>query len=342
MSPTPSAVHPDRATILRQASRHPLAHRVARGLARACVADADPLVLAVSGGGDSLAMLVLVAALRARVDPSLAALHVISVDHGLRPANREECEGAVRTARMLGVAHAEIRAVEVSQVGNLLDAARDARLDAIAGFAASNGVRKVLLAHQADDRAEGLLLALARGAGIDALCALLPARELALGGRPSLELCRPLLETRRSELRAFLSDVGVAWHDDPSNELRTRGTLRGTPEAAALLDRIADNAGLALEEAHEMVAHRDALAHGLIASDGVSVARAELERCPPFVQREAARMIVHAAGGTPNRAALASLAEALARGDRAPRRYRCEGGVELVLDAAGLRAFKAS
>jgi len=355
MSGASPATMAARESVLRQASRHPLAHRVAQGLERAGVSEADTLVLAVSGGGDSIAMLALVAALRHRTDPTLDSLAVVSIDHGLRAANRDECACAVATAHALGIARAEVCSVRIPSVGNVLDAAREARLAAIAGLAEARRVAgtahgapadrsaptKVLLAHQADDRAEGLLLALARGAGVDALCSLLPARTVASGAGATLELCRPLLDIRRAELRAFLAELSIAWHDDPSNSMRARGALRNTPGIAELVDRIAASAGHAFDEAREMVEQRDRSARAVIAEDGMSASRARLESCPAFVQREVARLLVHAAGGTPNRAAIDAVAETLRRGERAPKRHRCEGGVELRLDARELRAITA-
>lgn len=359
MSGASPATKAARESVLRQASRHPLAHRVLQGLERAGVSATDPLVLAVSGGGDSIAMLALVAALRHRTDPTLGSLAVVSIDHGLRPANREECACAMATAHALGIACAEVRSVRIPSVGNVLDAAREARLAAIAAFVearcaacgAGGGATerpapaKVLFAHQADDRAEGMLLALARGAGVDALCSLLPARAIEIGTGDArgamLELCRPLLDIRRTELREFLAELSIVWCDDPSNAMRARGALRSNPETAMLVDRIAASAGHAFDEVREMVEHRDRCARAVIAEDGVSASRARLEACPAFVQREVARILVQAAGGTPNRAAIDAVAETLRRGERAPKRHRCEGGVELRLDARELRAITA-
>jgi len=115
----------DAKSILLQASRHPLAHVASQGLADAGVGGNDPLVLAVSGGGDSMAMLVLLASVRSRADDALASLSAVSIDHGIRSDSAAEASFACETARALGIGRAEVIAVDVPRDGNLLDAARN-------------------------------------------------------------------------------------------------------------------------------------------------------------------------------------------------------------------------
>ena len=326
---------PPRAELLLRASRHPLASVVRRGLARAGVGDSERVLLLVSGGGDSMAMLLLVAALRERDDPSLQSLSVLAIDHGLRAEGAGEAAHAVAFAQHLGIARASSRAVVMPSVGNILDAARIARLDAARAMAAETGASAVLLAHQADDRAEGLLLALARGVGIDALASLLPRRDFDGG----MTLCRPLLGARREELRSFLMELGVAWRDDPSNNRRARGEIRSDPSLAALADRIAHGADTLCDEAGELIALREQSLDSQIASGASAISRAAFEGLHHALRSAAIHRIVRAAGGDVTRATLEQALRAAQDPMRAPRSFDCGGGVVLVIDAREVRAI---
>lgn len=174
---------------------------------------ADPpaaLGVAVSGGGDSMALLAL-AADWAR--PRGLPLRAVTVDHGLRPEARAEAAGAAALAGRLGVPHEVLAWSGWDGKGNLMERARSARAGLIAGWARRHGLPAVALAHTMDDQAETLLLNLARGSGVDGLSAMPAVREE--GG---LLWLRPLLGTRREALRAFLRGRNIAWADDPSNE----------------------------------------------------------------------------------------------------------------------------
>lgn len=324
-----------RAELLLRASRHPLASMVRHGLARAGVGDSERLLLLVSGGGDSMAMLLLVAALRERDDPSLHSIAVLAIDHGLRDEASGEVAHAVAFARHLGLAHAEARVVVMPSAGNVLDAARTARIDAARLSAAQTGAGVVLLAHQADDRAEGLLLALARGFGIDALASLLPRREFDGG----IALCRPLLGARRAALRLFLSELGVAWREDPSNSRRARGEIRSDPALAALADRIASGADMLCDEAADLIALREGLLDAELSSEAREMSRAAFDRLPPALRRAAVHRIVRAAGGDMTRATLEQVLRAAQDHQRSPRSFDCSGGVVFVIDARDVRAL---
>ena len=95
--------------LLRGASRHPLAAVCAEGLARCGAENGTRLALLVSGGGDSMALLLLVAAIRERSDPSLDSIAVLTIDHGLRPEARDECAAAHALARELGIAEGTVK-----------------------------------------------------------------------------------------------------------------------------------------------------------------------------------------------------------------------------------------
>lgn len=164
-----------------------------------------PIGLAVSGGGDSLAMLHL--AHRAGL-----ALRAVTVDHGLRPESAAEAARVAEICAALGVPHDRLR-WHWDGKGNLQDEARRARRALIAAWARGHGLAAVALAHSQDDVAETFLMRLARGAGVDGLSAMAPSWQEA-----GVTWLRPLLSTSRAALRAWLSARGLTWVDDPSND----------------------------------------------------------------------------------------------------------------------------
>ena len=330
---TPSAALPARRELLLRASRHPLTALLADGCARAGVCADTRVVACVSGGGDSMAMLLLLAAMRERTDPELASVAVLSVDHGLRPEAAREAAQAVAFARHLGIARAEAVRVEVAPAGNVLDAARTARLAAARACARAFGSTHLLLAHQADDRAEGLLLALARGGGFDALAALAPRREFDDG----LVLCRPLLDARREQLRAFLAELGITWAEDPSNARHTRGALRTDASTAALIDRIAASAGDLFDEAESLRSLRDESVRRAVPVGRGSISRSTFDGLHPALRAPAIVELTRAAGGAVSRDVLARV-ERIGPDDRAPRTFACTDGVRLLIDAREVRA----
>ena len=182
------------------------AYGPAEALARAMsLAPEGPLGAAVSGGGDSLALLLLLQASGRRVE-------AVTVDHGLRSESAAEAEAVARFCAGRGIPHATLRWQDWAGRGNLQAAARAARRRLIAGWARERGLGAVALGHTLEDQAETFLLRLARGSGVDGLAAM----SFATRGEGLLWL-RPLLEARRADLRAWLAGQGVPWAEDPSN-----------------------------------------------------------------------------------------------------------------------------
>jgi len=123
----------------------------------ACLSKFDgPFGIAVSGGGDSMALLHLVAA-RVR-ETALPVPHVITVDHGLRADAAQEAEFVARTAQALGLQHRTLTWTGWTGTGNLQASARAARYHLLADDAQSNGLQAILLGHTADDDRAGTLL----------------------------------------------------------------------------------------------------------------------------------------------------------------------------------------
>jgi len=168
---------------------------------------AQQVGLAVSGGGDSIAMLHLAAR---RL--SSGQLRAITIDHGLRPEAAEEIAEVARQAAELGVPH-EVAHWQWDGKGNLQAAARAGRREAIYAWALTHNLRHIWLGHTSDDQVETLLMRLARGSGIDGLTGMYPATT-----RDGLAILRPLLQISRADLRAWLKAERITWCDDPSND----------------------------------------------------------------------------------------------------------------------------
>ena len=161
------------------------------------------LVLAVSGGPDSTALLALAARWRASLKGG-PALIAVTVDHGLRPESVKEANAVKRQARELGVRHRTLRWTGVKPKTGLQEAAREARYRLLSAEAAKAGARMVLTAHTLDDQAETVLLRLARGSGLTGLAAM--ARESSMFGT---RVVRPLLALPKARLIATLNKLGV-------------------------------------------------------------------------------------------------------------------------------------
>ncbi len=161
--------------------------------------------VALSGGGDSVALLHLLRQAGAQVQAA-------TVDHRLRPESAAEAATVAGWCRDWGVPHQVLRWQPDSAPGNLMDRARRARQALLAGWAHGQGLRVIALGHTADDQAETLLMGLARAAGLDGLCGLRPEWR-----QDGICWLRPMLRLGRQELRDWLREQGLRWIDDPSN-----------------------------------------------------------------------------------------------------------------------------
>lgn len=188
----------------------------------AVVAPNLPVGLAVSGGPDSLALLLLAAAAR----PGL--IEAATVDHALRPESRAETEMVAALCKRIGVPH-EILTVEWEQKPEtaIQERARLHRYRLLGKWAEDRKLRGVLTAHHLDDQAETFMMRLLRGAGVRGLAGMRPIVK-SESGTP---IARPLLAWRRSELEQVCAEAGLKPAADPSNEdeqferVRTRHAL---------------------------------------------------------------------------------------------------------------------
>ena len=174
------------------------------------------LILAVSGGPDSTALMWLAArwAKRRKRAPKLLA---VTVDHGLRPQSVGEAAAVERLARRLGIAHRTLRWRGNKPKSGLQEAARGARYRLLAQAADEAGYAHVLTAHTLDDQAETVLFRLARGSGLGGLAGMAHAAPLPAGANGSIFLVRPLLGIPKARLIATLKAAGIAYSEDPTN-----------------------------------------------------------------------------------------------------------------------------
>ncbi|MBI4703490.1 MAG: tRNA lysidine(34) synthetase TilS [Deltaproteobacteria bacterium] len=200
----------------------------------------DLVLCACSGGADSLALLDALALLQRRVGHRVAA---VGVDHGLRPAAAAELDLGAKLAARHGVPF-ERMGLCVAAGAGLQARAREARHLALQSAALRLGAAAIATGHTADDRAETLLMRLLRGAGPRGL-AVLPARAPAPVTAPGettpgrrIDLVRPLLRARRSDVLAHLGRRGLGFAEDPSNADRRFLRVRVRRELVPLLEEL--------------------------------------------------------------------------------------------------------
>lgn len=179
--------------------------RIAADLARVTVPGESPLLLAVSGGPDSVALLLLA---RAALGSRCVAA---TVDHGLRAEAAGEAAWVARLCAMLGVSHAVLTGTLPERDGrtrNVSARARALRYELLRAQAERIGATAIATAHHADDQVETLLMRLNRGAGLAGLAGVRARGD---------GIVRPLLTWRRAELRQIVIACGIVPVDDPSN-----------------------------------------------------------------------------------------------------------------------------
>jgi tRNA(Ile)-lysidine synthase len=291
------------------------------------------LVLAVSGGPDSTALLWLAARWRNALimPPKLIA---VTVDHGLRKESRGEALSVGRLARKLKVAHRILRWTGKKPKTALQEAARAARYRLLAAAARKLSASHILTAHTLDDQAETVLIRMSRGSGVTGLAAMARMTNLPGNGEGHIKLVRPLLDIPKSRLIATLRAAKIPFADDPSNRdpRFTRARLRGLlPQLAhegldarrlALLARRLKRADLAIEAAVDRAMADlavDSSAPGSVAFDTLGY------------------------GQLPAEIALRLLGRAVARaGDEGPVELAKLEALKAALDAAQKAAQKAS
>ena len=181
-----------------------LAARFDRDLAR-LIPRGERIGVAVSGGPDSLALLLLTADTRPEV------VEAATVDHGLRVGSADEAQMVAEVCVRLGVPHLILN-VTVGRAASLQAQAREARYAALASWGRERGLTAILTGHHADDQAETMLMRLSRGAGLTGLSGIREDCEQA-----GMRVIRPLLNWTRGELAEVVAGAGLQAVDDPTN-----------------------------------------------------------------------------------------------------------------------------
>lgn len=269
--------------------------RLAVRAALAEVPEGSTVIVALSGGADSLAL----AAATAFEAPkrSLRAASV-TVDHGLQDGSAEVAANAARIAQMLGL-DARVLRVAVSGEGGPEAAAREARYRVLREAASDARASTVLLGHTLDDQAETVLLGLARGSGAASLQGMAPVRE----DEDGVKWVRPLLGVRRETTRAFCAASDLTPWDDPHNlddrYARVRARERVLPVLEAELGPgIADALARTAEQLREDAEAFDEMIHETIedivehAEAGISVSVAALAANPAALRNRIIRLVV--------------------------------------------------
>lgn len=172
------------------------------------LAPGGPVGLAVSGGPDSLALLLLFHEVAPR------DFAVATVDHGLRPEAAREAAMVAGLCRKRGIPHTTLT-LDMAKGSAVQERARNARYAALAGWAREHGLLAIVTAHHADDQAETVVMRLNRGAGLRGLAGMRAISNVP--GDSTIPLIRPLLSWRCDALAQVVRDAGVLAADDPSN-----------------------------------------------------------------------------------------------------------------------------
>lgn len=213
------------------------------------------LVLAVSGGADSMALMRLAARWNSSLDANTQKkLHVVTVDHGLRPEAAKEADFVVRQAAAQGLSAEILRWDGPHPTTGVPAAARQARYRLMADVCRQRQA-VLITAHTLDDQAETLVMALARGAGVDGLSAMQPETEL-----NGVTIVRPLLEISRARLRATLTRLGAEWVEDPTNQDTAYERVR-VRQALGLLEREGVSSSDLVRSTRRLSRARTALTH---------------------------------------------------------------------------------
>lgn len=311
--------------------RHPFVRAVAHGLRHHCGVEAgDGLLLAVSGGADSLALLRAVHALSPRRAWRLS-LTVGHVHHHLRPAAQAEADAdLVRgLSQRLGLPFQRCDLEPTARPGNAEAGARALRYEALAEMARTCGAAAVVTGHHGDDQLETVLMRLLRGASVTGMAGMAWRRRLS----PGVRLIRPMLGVTHDRAESFLRDIDQPWREDATNRDTTRWRARLRGQVLPVLKELRPDA------ADKAVALGDHL------RDVRRLLDAEAARCDAWVVRDADRWTLPRHGARDlNPAVLTALCRSLlieagAPPDALPRRVLAPLGRVIRDGAGGERRF---
>jgi len=304
-----------------------LAAALARGTDALAISDDAHIILAVSGGPDSMAMLHAAAHL-VETDARHWQLTVAHLDHGLRPESPDDATFVTHAAAALRLP-SEVRRTDVAALAraegrSIEDAGREARYRFLEDVAPAGAL--IATAHTADDSAETVLMNLLRGSGLAGVRGI-PARR----GR----VIRPLLAERRATLRELLDAAGIGYRLDPSNEDPAFGRNRIRGDLMPLLEELRPGAVERIGQFARLAADDDALLHEIAAAELArrTTPDGEIDWHDPPVPALGRRVLRLAVGDpAPSAERLEALLDA-AGGDR--------GGVSIELGGGRVAVVKA-
>jgi tRNA(Ile)-lysidine synthase len=233
------------------AAPEPLTDRELTQLAVEWLGSYRVVVLAISGGADSTALLELVRSWRAEAAGQRPEICVATIDHGLRPQAAAEATQVAEAAARFGLPHHTLRWDGAGTSSAIQEAAREARyrlLGQLAAERAGGRPAAVVTGHHAGDQAETMLMRLARGSGLDGVSAMAGVRPLDAHARANVDLVRPFLAIPKARLIATLKAHRQSWSEDPSNQnaayerVRVRLALAALEEAGITAAAMAHSA----------------------------------------------------------------------------------------------------
>jgi len=272
---------------------------------RALVSPGDHVLVACSGGPDSMSLMHVLHRLRVDFGITLCAA---SIDHGLRPDSAAEVDQVAAFASTLGMPFYSAR-IDVPREGVSIQArARELRYQALQEIAAARGASLIAVGHTQDDQAETVLARMLRGAGLRGLGG--------IEARRSDGVVRPLLDCRRSDVRAYALELALPFIDDPSNHQRSFERARIRHEVLPVLlsedPRVVQHLSALGDEAAELNAYLGRQLPELPSSGCRSVDTQTLTALPPPIRIRWLRgWIAQETGLTPSRRHLAELGRLL-------------------------------
>ena len=229
-------------------------------------APAPRIAVAVSGGGDSVALTLL---MNEWAKQRGGEIYAVTVDHGLRPGSRDEAEVLHEKLKKRGIRHDIFGWAGEKPLTNIQERARDARYALLLDACRRENIPVLAAAHNMEDQIETFWMRLSKGSGLDGLAGMAPSRMLG-----DIRLIRPLLGFSRADLRQVCRDFGEEWVEDPSNAnpqflrvklrqfetllnsegltpLRLAQTMQKFEEARAALQFFTDRAAAGMLDFHE-------------------------------------------------------------------------------------------
>jgi tRNA(Ile)-lysidine synthase len=310
------------------AGPHPSVAQIRCAVRPALTASDEPVLVACSGGADSLALAAAVAFEAPRAGVAAGA---VTVDHGLQPGSGARAEGTATLLRNLGLAPVSVVRVEVTGGGGPESAARTARYHALRTAAAEHGAR-VALGHTLDDQAETVLLGLGRGSGPRSVAGMVAHRAV-----EGVLFWRPLLGIRRATTRAACAALELPVWDDPWNDDPAYTRVRLRTEALPLLaDVLGGGVASALARTAALLREDLDLLDGLARAEldrltvGSALPARETAALPAALRRRVLRGWLHAAAVPDVQAVHLAAVDALLTDWRGQGRVDLPGGAGVV------------